>query len=315
MALIAYIFILILHVCMFILNNFRFFYCMYVGNTGARGVIKILNEKTQSPTFCVQFRGNDDNLGTVDHIPITNTFAGYTFASESQGLLDEMKKLNTKKQVLTASTIAADYTFFVEILNIGGPFRIVSALMAVIPLVALLNTFYLLKEFVILKLETGNVFSILKSYFFGSMCLSAMGNITRFLVFVDPLGTQGIFVYELVRPLLSFQVTLYIMESVFTIFQLVDILASVKASLKFTMHSVSFLEKSASRISLFTICLGLIVCDLYVAIFSTYGILGDGVIQLPSMIFSLLLLLLSIFSIRVSIMCWFFSMKIIYHHL
>ena len=93
------------------------------------------------------------------------------------------------------------------------------------------------------------------------------------------------------------------MASLFTIFQWMDIVESVQASLKFEFRTVTFLKSCSTRVILLLISLCVIISDLYLSIEGLYGgIVGN--LNFPAQaMFAVYLLALGVFEIWVIISC------------
>ena len=247
-------------------------------------------------TFPVKARNVDENLGTVYGERI-NIFAGYVLKYEMDPLLEEMKKHKNNNSTLKLISIAADENYLWAINQKDGGCRIVSICMAVVSFVAFLDTLRLLLEFI--KLKEGKVGVIVQSNFFMGIVLSLLSNCIRILVFVDVTSTQGLLLFDVARPLFTFQGTLHIMGSLFTIFQWVEVIKSVKASMVYSIRSVSFIESCGTRVALLLLSSGLVVGDYYVTSSSVYGIDSGNLGTLPSAIFLLYMMSIAAFELTV----------------
>jgi hypothetical protein len=263
---------------------------------GAVGFIDILGSAFPAPTVVIKFREVDDDHGIVNGVSI-NIFAGHALLNDKEMLLNEMKKQMSKEDALIVSTITADWNYLSAVRDKYGAFRIISVCMCLVSIGALLDTVWLLIEYI--KFKEGNIVKIMNTYFFGGISISTLANICRILIFIDPLGTQNICTFDVSRPLYSFTGTLHIMESILVTFQWLDMVDALKASLKFEMRKVSYLKNYSVRVVLLLISLCLIVSDLYMSTNSLYGSLNGNVDVFASIMGAIYLLLLSVFEIWV----------------
>jgi hypothetical protein len=208
-----------------------------------------------------------------------------------------MKKQLSKENNLTVSTITADWNYLSAVRDKYGVFRIISACMCLVSIGALLDTIRLLIEYI--KFNKGNIVKAMNTYFFGGISVSALANICRIIILIDPLGTQNICTLDISRPVYSFSGTLHIMGSILVIFQWLDVVDSLKASLKFQMKKESHLKNYRVRAVLLLISLCLCVSDLYMSINSVYGSLDGNLDVFTSMMFAIYMLLLAVFEVWV----------------